>query len=506
MTKLKQIFLHRAAGSSYQGISQILGVSRNTVKKYIRLAEQKRLELATLAGKAEHELEALFAEPVVESQERYQDLESLFPWMVGELEKVGVTRWTLWGEYKARFPDGYSYGRFCEHLRRWEQRHEATMHLEHAPGEKLFMDFTGKRLETVDRESGEVRPREVYVAILACSGLTYVEAVPSQKRQDLTGGTENALRYFGGVPQVLVPDNLKAAVSKADKYEPVINEGFLDFANHYGAAVMPARSRKPRDKALVENAVRLVYSRIFAPLRNRTFFSLGELNEAIHALLEQHNNAPLQKESCSRREKFIQKEAAHLQPLPENRYQIRQYKTAKVMKNCHVQLEKHYYSVPYRYIGRQVKLIYTRDEVRVFCAQDQIAWHARAEKPFGYTTQAEHLPSSHRFVSEWSAEKFLGWAERIAPEVKAYIQTILERKRYPEQAYRACVGILSLEKKVGRERLVASIKRASYYQIYHYKAIKKIIEGGLDRLFEEEQTRLPTLPFHENIRGKDQYQ
>lgn len=380
------------------------------------------------------------------------------------------------------------------------------MHLEHVPGEKFFVDFTGKKLAIVDRESGEVRPMEVYVSVLGYSGLTYVEAVPSQQQDGVAIATENALYYYRGVPRAMVPDNVKAIVHKADKYEPLINERFLDFANHYNLAVLPARPRRPRDKALVENAVRLVYSRIFAPLHDRTFFSLRELNEAIWTLLEQYNNAPMQKQSCSRWEKFIREEAPHLQPLPQSRYQLKQYKTAKVMKNCHVQLEKHYYSVPYRYIGKQVRLIYTPNEVRIFCTGDQVAWHLRSEKPFGYTTQAEHLPSSHRFVSEWSAEKFISWAGRIDPDVKAYIETLLERKRYPEQAYRACLGILSLEKKVGRQRLVASVKRAAHYGIYHYTAIKKIIEGGLDRLFEEQQTPAPTLPFHANIRGKDHYQ
>lgn len=300
---------------------------------------------------------------------------------------------------------------------------------------------------------------------------------------------------------------MKMAVSRADRYEPELNERFADFASHYGMAVGPARRRRPQDKPVVESMVGIIYTRIFAPLRNRTFFSLVELNAAIRELLEQHNNQPLQKESLSRWEKFRNQEASLLIPLPETPYRIKHYKRARVMKNGHIQLEKHYYSVPYRYIGQDVKVVYTSQEVHIFLEGDRIACHTHGVKDFGYTTVRDHLSSSHRFVSEWSAEKFINWASRIHPEVKAYIENILSQKSYPEQAYRSCLGILSMEKKVGKDRLVKAIQRATYYRIYHYKAIKKIIEGGLDMLFEDETQQTQTrLPPHDNIRGKEDYQ
>ena len=507
MIKLKQIFLLRLQGTAYETIARSLGCSRNTVKKYARLAEQRGLDPAALTAMEDHELEKLFSEPAVVSQYRYQDLESLFSDMEKELKRVGVTRWILWGEYKARFPDGYAYSQFCDYFRQWEDRYAATAHFDHTPGDKAFIDFTGKKLSIADPSTGEVLEMEVFVAVLGYSGLTYVEAVASQRKEVFLKVIENALWYFGGVPKALVPDNLKSAVTKTDKYEPEINETLLDFANHYGTTVYPARSRKPRDKALVENMVNIVYSRIFAPLRDRPFFHIRELNAAIGELLEIHNNQCFQKEPISRREKFALDEAPELTTLPTDRYLVKHYRTAKVMKNCHVQLEKHYYSVPYRYIGKEVKLIHTLQEVHIFLNQDRIAYHPKGLKPFGYTTHADHLPSSHRFVSEWTPEKFIAWAKRISPEVKTYIEAILNQKSYPEQAYRSCLGILSMEKKVGRERLIKAIERATYYRIFHYKAIKKIIEGGLDRLLDSDQdTAQTTLPFHQNIRGKDSFQ
>jgi transposase len=506
MTKLKQIFLLRNNGVSLDTISKNVQSSRNTVKKYIRLADQKGLSFGILASKEDHELEKIFAEPVHVSKDRCQNLEGLFPSIEKELKRTGVTRWTLWGEYKSKYPDGYSYSQFCENYKQWAENQSAVMHFEHEPADKLYIDFTGKKLSIVDEDTGEIQELEVFVALLGYSQFTYVEAVRSQKKEDFIQAVQNALHFLGGVPRALVPDNLKSAVIKADKYEPDLNETFLDFANHYQTTVLPARSRKPRDKALVENAVNLVYNRIFAPLRNESFFSIDQLNFVIREQLDKHNNQNFQKEPISRKDKFVKQERSLLMPLPKERYEIKQYKTAKVMKNCHIQLEKHYYSVPYRYIGKTVKIIYTSRHVSIFHVSDRIAIHGRGIKPFSYTTQGEHLPSTHQFVSQWSPEKFIQWSEKISPTVKTYIEQILGQKNYPEQSYRSCVGILSFEKKVGRERLIKAIERATRYNAYNYKVVKNIIDGKLDMLTEQQMgAQQQNLPFHENIRGKENY-
>ena len=507
MSKLKQIIRLRKNGVALQTIAKGVGIARNTVKKYLRLIEVKGYDYEDLLKKEDEQLEALLADPDDASQERHEALIKLFPYIEKELQRTGVNRWIMWGEYKDKNPDGYSYAHFCRYLREWRDTHSATLHFEHQPADKIFIDFAGKKLHWVNPHTGEINEAEVYVALLGYSQLTYVQAVASQGKEDFIAATENALHYFGGVPQVLVPDNLKSAVTKAGKYEADINADFADFANHYATSVLPARSYKPKDKALVENAVRIVYSRIYAPLRDRMFHSLEELNQAIVELRECHNQKPFQKTSESRREKFEKVEKAKLQPLATERYELKKFKFLTVMKNCHIHLneDKHYYSVPYRYIGKKVKMIYSSSTVSIFYNKERIAFHKRDPRQFGYSTLKEHLPSSHQFVSDWNPDKFLSWAAGIDPLVKEYIQGILKSKQYPEQAYRSCVGILSQEKKVGRSRLIKAVERAMHYGAYNYKIIDRILKGGMDRLIEDNQKQ-SALPFHENIRGANNYQ
>ena len=368
------------------------------------------------------------------------------------------------------------------------------------------MDFTGKHLHYVDRSTGEIIPAEVYVAVLGYSQLTFVEAVPSQKTEDLVQATVDTLEYLGGVPQALVPDNLKAAVTQASRYEPIINPVFLELANYYGTSVYPTRSRKPRDKALVERYVNLIYTRIFAVLRDRTFFSLAELNEAIREELTKHNQVPFQGRSYSRLQRFQQEEQPALTPLPLERFEVRKFRLVKVMKNGHVQLsdDHHYYSVPYRFIGEKVKLIYTARRVAIYCKHEQIALHVRDTRSYQYTTVKEHLSSQHGFVKGWCPEKFLTWAHRIDPDVEVYIRKILNQKWLPEQAYRSCVGILSMEKKVGKERLVSACRKGIQFDTFSYRFIDRILRRKLENATPEESIP-PTLPFHDNIRGKEYY-
>lgn len=361
----------------------------------------------------------------------------------------------------------------------------------------------------MDPSTGELTEVEVYVAVLGYSQLTYVEAVYSQKKQDFIQATENALHFFGGVPRVLVPDNLKSAVRKAGKYEAEINADFLDFANHYGTSVLPARSYKPRDKALVEKAVSITYSRIFAPLREQVFYSLVALNDAILDLLTLHNSKPFQQRAGNRQELFELQEQSLLTALPSERYEIKVFKEVTVMKNGYIQIyeDKHYYSVPYRFIGREVKLIYSAIQVSVFYNKERIAYHPRTQRKFIYTTNKDHLSSTHRFVSEWNPEYFTTWAGALAPVVKDYITRILDKATYPEQAYRSCVGILSQEKKVGRDRLIKAIERATFYGAFNYTIITKILKSGLDQVpFTDDVTEQLSLPFHNNIRGPQDYQ
>lgn len=508
MSKLKQIIRLKQQGISLQRIAALTGTSRNTVKKYLRLIEVKGFSFSALLDKEDHEADRLLADTDQVSEQKYAELKTLFPYIEKELIRTGVNRWVLWGEYKNKYPGGYSYARFCYYISRWMETQGATMHFEHQPGDKLFIDFAGKKLHWVDSETAEVHEVEVYLSVLGYSQLLFVVATPSQQKEQFIAATEKALHYYGGVPQALVPDNLKSAVHQANKYEPVLNSDFADFANHYGTVILPARSRKPRDKALAENAVQIVYSRIYAPLRDLVFFSLEELNLAIGQQLELCNDMPFQKQPISRRQKYEQGEKHLLRPLPPERYEIKKYKWLTVMKNSHIQLseDKHYYSVPYRFIGKKIKIVYSASRVSVFYNKEQIAFHKREYKRFGYTTLKSHLPSTHQFISDWNPDTFLHRAEQIDASVKEYIAKILEEKSYPEQAYRSCAGILAQERKVGRDRLISAVKRASVFGAYGYSIIDRILKGGLDRLdMGDHGPAQPELPFHENIRGAEHY-
>jgi transposase len=508
MSKLKQVVRLRANGVALQAIAKAVALSRNTVKKYVRLIEVKGLDSAELLLMEDVTLEALLFDPEPTEQLRAETLAAMFPYFEKELKRVGVTRWVLWGEYRQLHPGGYSYSQVCDHYKLWKISRSGTLHFEHEPADKLFIDFTGKKMQLVDPQTGEVTEAEIFIAVLGYSQLTYVEAIASQKKEDFIKATENALHFFGGVPRVIVPDNLKSAVHKANKYEAELNQSFLDFANHYGTTVLPARGYKPRDKSLVEKAVSIAYSRIFAPLRNEVFYTFHSLNVAIKDKQLLHNKQAFQKDPQSRLQRFELEEKHLLSPLAEERYEIKQIKLATVMNNGHVQIfeDRHCYSVPYRFIGIKVKIIYSSSSVSIFSNHERIAYHKRGIKKHGYTTVKDHLSSEHKFVAEWRPEKFTNWAQAIDTSVKDYIAMVLDTTTYPEQAYRSCVGILALEKKVGKQRLIKAVERATFFGAFNYTIIKKILQAGLDQIdpTEDIPPSVP-LPNHENVRGANKY-
>jgi transposase len=316
------------------------------------------------------------------------------------LSRTGVSRYTLWMEYRKAVPQGLQYSHFCTRFRKWQVTQHTVMHLEHKAGEKLFVDFAGDKLYLTNPETGEVNSVEIFVAVLPCSQLTFALAVASQQKADFILALQKTFDYIGGIPQAIVPDNLKSAVTKAHRYEPEINEMLADFASHYGTCILPARSRKPRDKALVESAVNILYGRIYAPLRNEVFHSLSQLNGAISQLLDAHNRMLLQGKDFSRRSRFEEVEKATLQALPNQHYQLRSFSVGKVHPNCHVMLkeDKHYYSVPYRLVSQEVKLIYSTDTVEIYHNHQRIAFHSRNIAKHHYTTLKEHLPATHQWL------------------------------------------------------------------------------------------------------------
>ena len=509
MSKIRHILRLHTQGRSKLQIAMQTGVSRNTLKKYIKEFISSGLGFDEINELSDKDLEDLFVKPEDQPiNDKLQILFSLFPAMDKELKRKGVTRRLLWEEYKQTHPDGLGVSQFKHYFAQWKAQLNPTMRMDHKAGDKLYVDFAGDKLTIIDKQTGEVQSVEVFVAILGASQLTYVEAVMSQQKEDFIAACESALHYYGGVPAAIVTDNLKSAVTKSSKYEPTLNDAFADFAEHYSTTILPARSYKPRDKALVENAVRIVYTRIYAKIRGKDYFTLEELNVAIRSALEDHNMHPLTGRNYSRRQQFEEIERCTLAPLPALRYELKKQLFVTVMKNGHVSLnaDKHYYSVPYRYIGKKVKLMYSRHSVEVFYNYERIALHKRIKDPYNYTTDKDHLASSHRFVSDWTPERFLNWAESIHEDVRLYILKILDRKQHPEQAYKSCVGILSFAKKVGHQRLIRACQRALGYGLYNYKTIQSILEKGLDQYDETTESDQLQMPLHDNIRGENYYQ
>ena len=509
ISMVKQILHLHGLGYGIKTISRELGISKNTVRRYLGQAREKGITPESVSTRSNESLERILLQDKAQERDKLAELRALFPDIGRELEKAGFTLHYLWCRYRETHPDGYQYSQFCHHYQRYRESKSAVMHFEHGAGDKLFIDYAGKKLHYVERGTGEIIECEFFVSVLGQSQYTYAEASHSQQKEDFIESVQNALHHYGGVPKVLVPDNLKSAVNRSSKYDPSLNEDFLDMANHYGCGILPARSRKPRDKALVENHVRTLYTRVYAELSGLSFFSLKELNGAILGCLEKHNTTPFQGRDYSRAQVFVETECKALSPLPVERFEIRKTKQATVMKNCHVQLsdDRHYYSVPYRHIGEKVKLSYTSREVSVYLKGERIAFHLRDRKPYKYTTVDEHLPSHHRFVSEWNPEKFISWAAGVGPEVKTYIEGVLSQKTYPESLYRACVGILSFARKAGKDRLVTACRMGIRMDTYNYGFISKVLANNTDKLWAEGEraAKGQELPAHENLRGKDYY-
>lgn len=508
MEKVRLILKLYTEGVSKKSISEKCDCTRNTVKKYIRQFIAMGMSLDELNKLNNASLEQLFKTDKKKPNERLERLQTYFPEIEKALKRKGVTREQLWHKYISEHPDGYRLSQFKEHYSRWRKKVNSVMHIEHKAGDKMYVDYAGERLEIVNTETGELQKAEVFVAILGASQLTYVEATRTQQKEDFILSCENALHYFGGVPQAIVTDNLKSAVTRSDKYEPTLNEAFRDFTLYYGLAALPAGPYKPRHKALVEGMVKIIYRVIYPVIRQKTYTSLEDLNQAIGLSNETLNNRMMKGRPYSRRMLFEETEREELQLLPVHRFELKRKKVVTVMKNNHVCLaeDKHYYSVPYHYIGKKVKLFYNQSEVEVYFHYEKIASHKRDVHRFRYTTNEDHLASNHKFMTDWTPEKFIERAEQIGQETREYIKRVLEKPQHAEQAYRSCQGILSLVRKVGNQRLNNACKRASYYQDYSYKTIKTIIERKLDLAVDQcKDENMSDIPLHINIRGKSYY-
>lgn len=507
MSQIKQLIRLNLQGKGKKTIARNLNISKNTVKVYLDKLRSSKFKISTLLSMDDPVLEAIFhpGNPAYKDT-RFEELKDRLDYYEQELNRVGVTKKLLWEEYRVEHPHGYSHSQFCYHLSQHLRTKNPSMVLKHIPGEKLFIDFAGKKLSYVDAKTGEVVYCQVFVACLPYSDYGFCMAVRSQCISDFLYALGCCLKEIGGVPQVLVPDNLKSAITKANPYEPDVNRALEDFANHHNTTVIPTRARKPKDKALVENQVKLIYNRVYAKLRNQQFFDLHTLNQAIKDKTRDHNQTRMQQRPYCREEHFLSEEKPLLQALPKETFELKNYRDYTVAKNNHIYLtqDKHYYSVPYIYISQKIKVIYTRSIVRIYFKGKQIAAHIRNYSVGKYSTEKQHLCSTHQHYLSRSPEYYIQKAKEINEEFYRLIQQVFQQNRYPEQLYRSCDGMFSLQRKTEPEIFSKACLIALKHENYTYGFLLNIIKNKMTDQ-QDPQPEKP-LPDHENIRGKSYYE
>lgn len=497
---------------SQRFIAAELRLSRNTVKQYAGKLISSGLGIDALLGMDDAALASIvYAGYKTHSPDaRRLDFEQRIDYFLAELPRRGVTRQLLWEEYKNECPDGYEYSQFSDLLSRHAKVKDAVMHFSYQPAEVMMVDFAGDTLSYTDRESGEVIDCPVFVAVLPYSGYSFAVALKDAKQPSVIKALNECLDFFGGVPHSLKCDNMRQAVSKSCRYEPVFTETIEQWALHNNIALTAARVRKPRDKAPVESEVRFVYQRVYALLRKTVFFSLAELNTHIRQQLALYHQRPFQKKEHNRLFIFRNEEQALLQPLPPSPFVIHHRVTATVQKNYHIILgeDKHQYSVPAALIGKKVEVIYDADTVEIYLQQTRVAIHKRSYRRLGYTTLVEHMTEEHRRYTEqkgWDEQYFLAQAARIGTATHQYISRLLKSRQFVQQAYHACLGLLRLASTYSPQRLEKACLRALNGSTYSYKTIERILHANLDQIEQPSEPTLFDLPVHDNLRGPEAY-
>jgi transposase len=449
--------------------------------------------------------ERLFPQPVPISIKRPEpDYEYIYN-ELRKYRKFNLTLIQVWLEYKEEYPGGYQYSQFCDRYRRWKGKLDYYMRQEHRYGEKVFIDYSDG-LSIVDMATGEIIPTQLFLAVWGASNYTYAEATLSQTLPEWIGAHRRALEYFRCAPRVLVPDNLKSGVSKACKYEPELNPTYADMAEHYGCAVIPARPRKPRDKAKAEAGVLIAQRWILAVLRKRTFYSLAELNAAIRECLELLNTRPMQRLKKSRREVFESLDRPSALALPVRPYEYAEWLKARVGFNYHIEVDNHSYSIPFQFLHEKLDVRLTATTIEAFRKGERVAAHARFYVKGGYTTLKEHMPPEHRAYAEWNPSRFIKWADKTGTATTRLVEKVLAGRTYPEQAYKTCMGIIHLSRHYESERVEAAAERALKYNACSFRSMKAILAAGLDKQPDSRETGQMSLPLHQNIRGKEYYQ
>jgi transposase len=510
MQKIKDVLrLKHAGGLSLRQIERSLNLSTGVISKYLKRAREKGIGWPLPDGMSDQQLLALLQPGRKPPQDAPVVGMPNFVEIQSELSLKGMTRQLLWEEYVEANPGAhYSYSRFTVLFRQWRGTQKLSMRQLHAAGEKLFVDYCGPTIGVVNPDTGELRQAQVFVSVLGAGSYTYAEATWSQRLPDWIGSHVRAFEFYGGVPQVVVPDNLKSAVSKACRYDPDLNPCYQHLAEYYGVAVVPARPYKPKDKAKAEVGVQLVERWVMMRLRKQTFFTLASLNQAIRFLLDDLNRRPFKKRPGNRLEQFKLLDQPALKPLPDTPYEYREIKKARVHLDYHIEYEGHYYSVPYQLVKQEVIIHASVNLLDVLYQGKRVAQHARSYTQGGHTTDPQHMAKAHRKHLEWSPQRFIAWAEKIGPSTCTVVRHQLESRRHPEHGYRACLGLLSLSKKYSAPRLEAACKRAHQIGAMNYKSIASILNKSLDKVPLEEadaeqQTSLPLM--HPNVRGAGYY-
>jgi len=504
MRKIAEVLrLKWECGLSNRTIARSCSISHSTVAEYVRRAQEAGLTWPLPPDMREDTLYELLFPKAPSPESRVIPCPD---WSLvhTELHRKSVTLRLLWVEYRETHPDGYGYSQFCALYRAWGKCLKPSMRFAHKGGEKVFVDYAGQTVPIVDPHSGEVLPAQIFIGVLGASSYTYAEAQESQELFNWISAHVRMFAFFGGVPEIVVPDNLKAGVKHPSRYEPDLNPTYHDLARHYGTVVIPARVRKPKDKAKAEVGVQVVERWILARLRNHTFFSLADLNRDIRELLAEVNTRPMEHLDRSRRELFVELDQPALNPLPQQPYEYADWKKARVNIDYHVEFDKHYYSAPYTLMQEEVLIRATQSTVEICFNGERVASHRRVKAPGRYTTVAEHMPPAHQKYLEWSPERLVSWAQKTGPHTAQLVQVLLDSREHPQQAYRSCLGLLRLGSRYGEERLEAACRRALPAGIHSYKGVKNILDAKLDQAeVDEPSTIVPDS--HEHIRGQNYY-
>lgn len=514
MNKIQELFrLRFQLRLSHREVGRCLGCGRTTVQDYEKRAVQAGLDsFEKINSLSESELltrlnlkikTQCFWAPL-----RKQDFLPDWNSIKTELSKKHVTLALLWEEYLEDNPGGYSYPQFCVHYRRWREKLSVVMRQEHKAGEKVFVDYAGRTVDVIDPQTGEVRETQIFIGVLGASSYTYAEATWSQKLPDWLMSHRRMFEYFDGVPQILVPDNLLSGITKPDRYEAAVNRSYQNLSEHYGTCVIPARSRKPRDKAKAEAGVLLASRWILAALRNKKFYSLEELNEAIAVLLEKLNNKKMRHFKKSRRELFETIDRPALGNLRAESYVFSEWKKARVNIDYHIVFDDHFYSVPYQLVKEEVDIRATSHTVEIYYKSKRVSSHRRSNQKGGFSTDPGHRPPSHQAHVKWTPERIINWAKQKGSDIGLFVQYLITSKAHPEQAYRAALGVIRLSDKYGCERLNRACGNAIAIGSIQYRTVKNMLKNNMDKVgpvTKSDKKQQDFFVSNQNVRGKEYY-